>query len=97
MPVTRYGPHRDDDQPTHVVVLRRARHGGKTLVPIAPSILRQRAQVNDLAHHGYVMPDHRGRVPDPPFCMICGRDEDGCLAVRFGDDDHPFEASGASA
>lgn len=91
--MTRYGPHDDATAPATVIVLRRHREGGETRVPSHPAILRQRAQLNDLAHHGYVTPEHTGRVPDLPFCLICGRDEDGCLAVRFGDDDHEFESS----
>jgi hypothetical protein len=90
----RYGPH---DETFHarrtVAVLRPHREGGEHRVPLPPALVRQAAQINDLAHFGYVRPEHTGRVPDLPFCLVCGRDETACLGVRFGDDDHLFESS----
>lgn len=90
--MTRYGPHRDDDQPPTVVVLRRAREGGAHRVPVHPAILRQRAQVNDLARYGYVLAQHTIAASREPVCTTCSRRESVCLGSRHGDDDHPFTA-----
>lgn len=95
--VTRYGPHDESTAPALVTVLRPVRQGGAHDVPVHPAITRQRAQLNDLAHLGYVKAEHTGRVPDAPYCLVCMRGERDCLAVRFGDDDHPFEPSWAVA
>jgi hypothetical protein len=49
-----YGQHRAEDAPTHVVVLLGPRDGVKpcreVLVPVHPSVLRQRANINAAAY-----------------------------------------------
>lgn len=45
-----YGPHRPEDQPRTVTVFRSDAAGGDYQAPIPAGILRQREQLNTLAH-----------------------------------------------
>lgn len=49
-----YGQHRPEDAPTHVLVLKGPRDGVRpvteVLVPVHPSVLRQRANINAAAY-----------------------------------------------
>lgn len=89
---SRYGPHRDPAETPTVVVLRPVREGGRHEVPIHPAILRQRAQLNDLAYFGFVTAQNSVRASLEPVCSTCSRRESVCLSSRHGDDDHLFTA-----
>jgi hypothetical protein len=53
-PHREYGQHRREDAPTHVLVMKGPRDGvvpcQEVLVPVHPSILRQRANINAAAY-----------------------------------------------
>lgn len=53
-PPRQYGQHRAEDAPTHVLVMLGPRDGVRpcqeVLVPVHPSILRQRANINAAAY-----------------------------------------------
>lgn len=53
-PPRQYGQHRDEDSPTHVLVLLGPKDGAKpcreVLMPVHPSIRRQRANINAAAY-----------------------------------------------
>lgn len=89
-PANRYGPH---DPTTCPDTGRRFgpghRPGKRTdveLIPLAPVLIRQRAQINGLAR-GDELVGLRGEL-----CGICSRPEWQCLSMRRGDDDpHAYE------
>lgn len=88
-----YGPHDEEYAKTlTVTVLMRGRL--ETQVPLPPSLLRQRRQINDMAHLGYIRPD-----PPPlrePLCRTCLKPATRCIGDRpatstVNADDHPFD------
>lgn len=96
MTTRRYGPHDPDyAKGLTVTVLQRGRF--EVEVPLPASLLRQRAQLNTLAHRGYVP---RVEIEHEPLCRTCLLPAAKCLgsrpAVHLADlDDHPFEPAPA--
>lgn len=79
-----YGPNREADHPQLVNIAPDRRD--PELVPLAPAIVRQRAHLNAIAHHG--------RLSRGP-CRTCGRDEWDCpVRPAAADPDvHEYEPS----
>jgi hypothetical protein len=92
-PARRYGPHDPEFAATlTVTVLMRGRQ--EVQVPLSPATLRQRRQINDLAHLGYIRPDEP--LPREPLCRTCLKPAARCLGDRpathlSDEDDHPFD------
>lgn len=88
---TRYGPHDPTTAPTHGRRFGPGHRPGKRVdvetVPLTPIHLRQREQINRLAHGERLLDALR-----PDLCATCSKPERECLSTRPGlDDPHPYE------